>query len=299
MSSVTLATAIRDLLAERMRTDDRVVVLGESVGRAGGIAGTTEGLLDEFGPQRVIDLPVADRAIVAVAVGLAMGGARPVVELTSTSRLPAVLEVLAEAASVATDGEFPLPLVVRVPCGTEAGARVDRAATDLLGSVPGLSVVSPSSPDIGAALLATALGSDGPVVVLEPRALYDERAKASDAAAPLGQARRLRDGDLVTLVTWGDGLDAALEAAARLDAEGISAAVVDLLSLQPLDASSLGTWVRSTGRVVVVSPEPDADAARVLHALLGEAFLYYESPPVCVAARPETVVAAARAAVHY
>ncbi|TNE88231.1 MAG: hypothetical protein EP330_15530 [Deltaproteobacteria bacterium] len=293
MSSLTMAAAIRGTLFAAMQDDEQVILLGDSVGRAGGIAGTSQGLLDTFGEDRVMDLPVAERGTLGVAVGLALAGKKPVVELSSSSRLLAVLEVLAEAASL--HGEFSAPVVVRVPVGDEAGARIDRPLADI--DLPGLTVVCASGAASAAALLARALKSSGPTVILEPRALYGAR---RDLPAPAGfGAELLRHGDHVTLAAFGTGVGAALDAAEELASEGISAAVLDLVALSPLDAKTLGEWTRHTGRIVAVHPSEPGLAAKVERAATEAAFLYLESPPASAAASVVDAVNTARASVSY
>lgn len=295
----TLAAAIAATLAEALEHDASTLVLGETVGRSGGIAGTTRGLLDRFGPERVIDLPVADRGTIGLAVGLALGGRRPIVELSSTGRLLAVLEALAEAASVARAGEFAVPVVVRVPVGTEAGDQVDRAVADVLAGIAGLAVVSPSTPELAAALIRSACRARGPVVVLEPRALYGDRGPVGEGHWPLGAARLVREGDHVTLAAWGAGVHAAIDAAEALAAEGITADVVDLVSLAPLDRGLLGDRVRHTGRLVAVDPGDEGFARRLLRLATDEAFDFLEAPPATAAAGADDIARTARAAVHY
>jgi len=295
----TTTTAIRAVLEESLAERDEVVLVGESVGRGGGIGGCTAGLLERFGKDRVIDVPVADRAAVAFAVGLALGGKVPVVELSATGRLPAVLEALSEAVSVAAADEFRVPMVVRVPYGTEAGDRVDRPLGDLIAAVPGLTVASGSDPGTVAGLLRAALDAGGPVVLLEPRVLYSERGETEIEPPSLGAARVVREGDQVTLAAWGTGVHVAVHAAEDLAEEGVSAGVIDLSSLAPLDAATLGAHVQRTGRLVVVHPDDAGLAERILRVSLHEAFLYLESPPSSAPQTAQAVAKAARASVSY
>jgi pyruvate dehydrogenase E1 component beta subunit len=291
-----MAAAIAATLADALARDPSVIVLGEAVGRSGGVSGTTRGLLERFGSDRVMDLPIADRGTLGIAVGLALGGKRPVVELSSTGRLLAMIEALAEAAAVSKGPEFACPIVVRVPCGEEAGSRIDAPTADLLSSVDGLTVAVPSGPAQAAALLANALTGRGPVVLLEPRALYGERGPSDASPVALG-ARLLRQGAHVTLATYGSAVQATLDAATALAAEGIDADVIDLVTLSPLDTEVLGAAVRRTGRLVVVHPGEPGFAERVLRVALALAFEYLESPPVAV--RTDAVLGAARDAVAF
>lgn len=297
MASLSTATALRELLGRTLDADARCVVLGDSVARQGGTGGVFAGLADAH-PDRVLDLPVADRAALGFAVGLALGGQRAVVELSASGRLAACLEVLAEAGSVAAAGEFSVPLVVRVPTGGQAGDRVDRPMARALLDLPGVTVLCPSSADTVLGAWELALASRSPVVILEPRALLTRRTAAPTAVAP-GRARVLREGHHVTLVAAGSSVPAALAAADTLAAEGIHADVVDLVCLAPLDADTLGARVRATGRVVVVRPAEGVIDAAVLAAALDGAFLYLEAPPASADSDESAVVEQARAAVHY
>jgi pyruvate/2-oxoglutarate/acetoin dehydrogenase E1 component len=269
------------------------------VGRGGGVAATTRGLQQRFGEDRVIDLPVADRAAVGLAVGLALGGKTAVVEVSTTGRLTAVFEALAEAASIAADGEFQVPLVVRVPTGTEAGTRVDRPAGDLLATIPGLSVACGSTAAMAAGLMEAALQANRPVVLLEPRALYHQPGEVTEDPIPLHRARVLRQGDHLTLVGWGTSVEVALRAAKELAGEGVSTEVVDLVSLNPLDGETVGASVRRTGRLVAVHPDENGLAERLLRVALDQAFLSLESPPTLARQDPDAVLRAARESVAY
>lgn len=298
MTLHTTTSAHAAALSELLDDDDRRVVVSEAASR-GGLDGTLQGLAERFGPRRLLDVPVVDRAAVAMAVGLALGGRRPIVELSSTGRLLAALEPLAEAASIHLDREFALPLVVRVLAGGQAGPRVDRDLAHALSTVPGLRVVAPSDAMMAVGLLRAAARAEGPVVVLEPRALATERTEVLDLEVPIGSARAVRSGDHLTLASWGTGVSAAQQAADTLADEGIEATVLDLVSLNPIDVGTLGRWTTATGRLVVVDAPEGGLSVRVLEAALGPSFLYFEAPPGAVAADPTAIAAAARAAVHY
>lgn len=301
MPTTTAAEAIRSVLHLALTSDPKVIVLGEVVGRSGGVAGTCSGLQKAHG-DRVIDVPVADRAALGLAFGMALAGRRVVIELAGTGRLPAVLEVLAEAGTVSA-GEFPVPLVVRVPYGNEApgmDAPVGRWLTDL----PGVRVVCPSSPAMAAALLRAALAANRPTVILEPRALYAERGEVGEETAT--DLRVIRagvssagKGPHVTLAAWGPGVDPACAAAEALARDGIEAEVLDLVCLAPLDRAALGARVRATGRLIVVHPNDPALARQVREAALEEAFLHLEAPLGEAPADGGPIEHAARGAVSY
>ena len=293
-----MAAAIQHTLAELMSADPSIVLMGDVVGRVGGVAGSTAGLLERFGSERVWDAPIADRAVMGAAVGMAIGGQRPVVELSSTGRLAAVLEVLREAALIG-GGEFSIPLIIRIPYGTEAGDRIDQAVIDMFASCPGVQVVTAADAGAAGGLLRSAARSTRPVVILEPRRLYGAFALDSGEALALDKARSLREGDQVTVAGWGASVATCLAVAERLESDGISAQVVDLVSLAPVDRASLGEWVKHTGRLVVVHPSDDSVAERVLRVGLEEAFLYLESPLAVVADDADAAATAARVSVAY
>jgi pyruvate/2-oxoglutarate/acetoin dehydrogenase E1 component len=261
------AHATRSVLSSALSGGARVRVLGEAVE----LSPATTGLLAAH-PERVHLLPAADASLVGLAVGMALAGDRPVVELAGPEAMPAAFAQLAqEAAPVA--GEFQAPVVVRVPVAPGADAGLGA-----LLAVPGLQVAVASSPAEAGQLLEAALQASGPVVLVEPAAALASGPQALDPL-PLGAARVLREGDDVSLLAVGDGVPAALEAAGHLAAAGVSAGVVDLRSLSPLDLETVGAQVRHTGRPVLVGV-PAAAMPGVVHS----AFLRLESPPELVAA---------------
>lgn len=293
MSAPTLPAAVRSALDRAMRADERVVVLGETVGRGGGLWGGTAGLLGAFGPERVRDLPVADRAMVGLALGLALGGQRPVLELAGTQRLVAVWEPLREAAALAAAGALTGPLVVRVPWGGEAGPRLDPPVGALLGDE--IPVWCARSASEAAALLEAALDTAGPTVLLEPRAL--SRAVSPDLTQePVEPVCAVRDGAHGTLVAWGPAVAEAVDVAEVLAAEGLRFEVVALRRLAPLDRAALGDRVRRTGRLCVLHGGDEALGDRIVQAVLDRAFLYLESPPARVATASALLAAAREAA---
>lgn len=290
--TMTAEAAAHAALGAAMAADDQIVLLLEG-------GGPSAELELRFGSERVRRLPISDRATLGVAVGMALGGKRPVVELASTGRLLAGLEVLDDAAIIAARGEFVLPLVVRVPYGAEAGAGVDRAVVDALGALGGAQVVCARSASQAAGLLRAALQADHPVVILEPRAVARRRGPIDDATPALGAAQQVKAGDHVALVSWGAGVAAAEAAAESLASSGHGARVLDLVSLCPIDAVALTDAARSTGRLVVAAPADVAFGHRVVRVVVEHAFLYLEAPPVVVAATPDAILAAARDALSW
>ncbi len=294
------ADALRGVLAEALDGDPRVLVLGESVGRLGGIHGVTEGLLERFGAERVVDTPLSERATIGLAVGLSLGGKLPVVELAVADRAWAASEQLLQelATLAARTAELAAPLVLRLPCGAaaSAGPFVGASVEALLTAAPGLAVVSASTPNDAAGLLRSALAAKTPVVLLEPMALYGERAPLARGAVPLASARTVLEGSHCSVFCWGATVATCSAAAQRLVDHGYSVEVVDLRSLSPLDVGAIAASARKTGRVVLAHEGGPAFADRVLRTATREAFLFLEAPPAAVGGLP-TVDAVAQAVV--
>ncbi|MCB9744060.1 MAG: alpha-ketoacid dehydrogenase subunit beta [Alphaproteobacteria bacterium] len=299
--------AINIALYQAMASDESVLVLGEAVGRLGGVFGTTKGLLEAFGEERVVDLPISQAGAVGLAVGLALGGKRPVVELTGGLK-GGFSQVVDELAGVArrSGGEFSAPVVLRVPYGQLPGDPLppDGLVAGMLAGVPGLRVLCPSSPADAHALLGEALQARGPSVILEHRAGYGETGALSDTPARAGQALTRREGGHVTLLAFGGGVGLALEAAERAAESGLQAEVLDLRSLAPLDTRAIAASVQRTGRVLVVDALADGDtpsaaAERLLREATEAAFLYLESPPRAVTGSAATLAAAITASIHF
>lgn len=295
MSRQTVASALRAAFAAAFDADDRLVAVGEGAARTGGI----DGLFSAVAADRRLETPVADRAAVGFALGLALAGRRPIVELAASSRLYAALEVLAEAAAFAATGEQTVDLALRVPVGAQAGPVIDRPATDALVAIPGLTVLTPATPDDVVALWRHALTSRGVTVVLEPRALLAERCDGADIPAGPPAARVARPGAHVTLIAWAGGLGPALRAAEALQAEQIDAEVLDLRALRPLDTAAIARSVQRTGRAVLVQSPEGGCVDRASLAAVDGAFLYLESPLSSAPATPEAIVRAARDALAY
>ncbi len=251
-------------------------------------------------PERVLTVPVCDRAAAGLALGLALGGRRPVVEVTSAGRLAAMIEVLREAVAIAAGGEFRATMILRVAWGQEAGERLDGGMLDVLTGLEGLTVVCPRDPAHAGALLEAAMSRPGPTVLLETRAL-GRRVGAISGAQRSGGCEVIREGGHVTLASFGASLEAVSMAAEALAASGIEAEVVDLVTLAPLDGRGLGALVQQTGRLIVAAPRAESGfARRVARTGLDAAFLYLEAPLVAV---PDddvsALVAAATRAVRF
>jgi pyruvate dehydrogenase E1 component beta subunit len=289
----TFADAIRTVQEETLRQDPNARLLSEMVR----VSPQCRGLLEVYGPKQVLEVTVADRSTLGLAVGMALGGRTVIVEISSTGRLPAVFEVLTDAAAIARRGDFGMNLVIRVPYGHDAEG-LDTPVGQTLHRIPGLEIVCPSDASQAAGLLRTALQSARPTLFLEPRALYDDRAQTTDAAIPFAP-RRLRVGNHVTLAAWGTGVRAALDAADSLSNNGIEADVLDLVSLSADNHTLLSESVTQTGRLVVVHPEDPILADAIRQTALESAFLYLESPLAQARDTADSVFSAAQASITY
>jgi len=264
MSEITMVQAIDLALARAMSEDSSVIVLGEDVGRDGGVFRATDGLLARFGPERVIDTPVAEIGIAGVSIGLATQGLRPVAEIQFTGFAYATLDQIVNHASrlrTRTRGRLTCPMVLRSPCG--GGIRAiehhSESPEAMFAHIPGLRTVIPSSPRRAYGLLLAAIRDPDPVVFLEPTRLYRAAKEevADDATALLlDRAFVLREGTDVSVITWGGMVPEALDAAAELQRGGISAEIIDVATLKPLDAQTIIASIQKTGRCVIVHEAP-------------------------------------------
>ena len=260
MLEITLVEAVTLALAHEMEADERVVVLGEDVGLNGGVFRATAGLIERFGPERVIDTPLAETLIAGMSVGLAAQGFRPVAEIQFMGFIyPAIDQMLNHASRLRrrTQGRLSCPMVLRAPFGggIHAPEHHSESTETLFAHVPGLRVVAPSSPARAYGLLLAAIRDPDPVVFLEPERLYrlgKEAVDDSGEALPLDVAFVLRGGTDVTLVSWGASVRETLLAADRLATEGIDAEVIDVATLAPLDMATILESVEKTGRCVIV-----------------------------------------------
>ncbi|MGE5189591.1 MAG: alpha-ketoacid dehydrogenase subunit beta [Gemmatimonadota bacterium] len=288
MGAMTLVQAVRDALAVEMARDSRVVVLGEDVGRNGGVFRATEGLWETFGPERVIDTPLNETGIVGMAIGMALNGLRPVAEIEFADFMyPAFDQIVSEMSKFRyrSAGQFTVPLVVRAPSGggIKGGLYHSQSPEAYFIHTAGLKVVMPSTPADAKGLLASAMRDPDPVVFLEPKALY-RTAKGEvpegEHLVPLGSARVAREGHDVTLLAYGAMVPVADEAAARAAEEGIGVAVIDLRTLWPLDVETVIQAVERTGRAVVLHEAPrTCGFGAELAALIQEkAFLHLKAP---------------------
>ncbi len=263
MAELSYREAVAAGIAQEMERDSRVYLIGEDVAAAGGVFKATAGLFERFGPQRVRDTPISEQAIVGVAMGAAMTGLRPVAEIMFSDFLAVCWDMVANQVAKTrymTDGQVSLPLVIRTAngAGTRFGAQHSQSVENWAMAVPGLKVVAPSTPADVKGLLAAAIRDPDPVLFFEHKGLYGLKGPVPDGEAlePLGTARVVRDGRDCAIVALAAMVHRALAAAVRLEAEGISAMVVDLRSLVPLDTPTVLAAVRKTGRLFTVEENP-------------------------------------------
>jgi len=260
LKSTTVREALRDAMAEEMRRDDRVFVMGEEVAQYQGAYKVTQGLLDEFGAKRVIDTPITEYGFAGLGTGAAMGGLRPVVEfMTFNFAMQAIDHIINSAAKTnyMSGGQMRCPMVFRGPNGAAArvGAQHSQNYAPWYASVPGLIVIAPYSAADAKGLLKAAIRTDDPVVFLENELLYGQHFDVpvlDDYVLPIGKARIVRPGKDVTLVSYSIGVAVALEAAEELKSDGIDAEVIDLRTLRPLDKATVLASLRKTNRMIVV-----------------------------------------------
>lgn len=252
--------AVREAMLEEMRRDERVFLMGEDIGKRGGVFLASQGFLEEFGPRRVMDTPLSEAAIAGIAVGAALNGMRPIAEIQFTDFIwPAVNQLVGEAARVryGTNGRVGVPVVVRSPYGggVRGGLYHSQSAEGFFAHAPGLKVVCPATPYDAKGLLKAAIRDDDPVMFFEHKRTYRlVRGEVPDEeyTVPIGKADVKRDGEHLTLITYGLVLHYALEAAAEAEADGISVEVVDLRTLRPLDEVAILASVVKTGKALIV-----------------------------------------------
>lgn len=288
MSIKTYREAIHDALEEEMDRDTDVILMGEDIGVYGGGFGATAGLLKKYGKSRVLDTPISETAFVGTAIGAAVTGMRPVVELMFSDFMSVCWDqIMNEAAKMhfMYAGSLKVPLVIRTAAGggTGAAAQHSQSLEAMYCHVPGLKVVIPSTPYDAKGLMKSAIRDDNPVIVLEQKLLYNTKGLVPDGeyTIPLGKADVKRDGTDVTLITYGRMVQMCLNAAEWLALDGISAEVLDLRTLSPLDTDAINASVVKTGRAVVVheSVRFGGFGGEIVSSIMeGEAFRFLKSP---------------------
>jgi len=288
MATYTLIEAVRHTLNQEMARDPRVVVLGEDVGRNGGVFRATDGLLQQFGELRCVDMPLSESGIVGTAIGMAMYGLRPVAEIQFMGFVYGAMEQLvSQAARIRTRsrGRYECPLVVRIPyCGgIHAPEHHSESMEALFVHTPGLKVVVPSTPFEAKGLLLSSIRDPDPVIFMEPKRIYrsiKEEVPEEEYTIPLGRARVVLEGSDMTLIAWGAMLQPTLEAAELSRDKGVHCEVIDLRTLYPLDSDTVIESVKRTHRAVIVheAPRTCGVGAEISARISEEALLYLEAP---------------------
>ena len=290
MAELTYRGAIAAGIAQEMERDPAVVMLGEDIGAAGGVFKLTEGLLDQFGPERIRDTPISEQAIVGAAMGAAMTGLRPIAELMFSDFFAVSWDMVANQIAKTrymTDGQVTLPLVLRTAngAGLRFGAQHSQSIENWAMAIPGLKVVAPANPADMKGLMAAAIRDDDPVIVCEHKALFAEKGDVPEGehVVPLGQASVLREGSDVTLVALAAMVPRALDAAERLATDhGVDAEVIDLRSLIPLDAQAILRSVAKTSRLFTIEENPRVGGwgAEIVSLVADEGFYSLDAPLV-------------------
>lgn len=288
MPVITYREAIKSAMAEEMDRDERVVIMGEDIGLYGGTHLVTDGLLDRFGPKRVMDTPIAEGGFTGAAIGMAMAGMRPIVEMmTWNFSFQAADQIIQNAAKIRyfSGGQASVPLVIRGPNGggVQLSAQHTHSLEGFYGHFPGLKVVAPATPYDAHGMMIEAIRDPDPVLILEAGALYGTKGEvpAEDYTVPFGKSRIAREGRDVTLIGYGRQVNLLLKAADRLaENEGIDAEVVDLRSIRPFDTETIVRSVEKTNRAVVVEEQWRwfSVASEVAAHLQEHAFDYLDAP---------------------
>ncbi|OJU77782.1 MAG: alpha-ketoacid dehydrogenase subunit beta [Bacteroidetes bacterium 47-18] len=287
MPEIAFRQALREALQEEMRRDETVFLMGEEVAEYNGAYKVSQGMLEEFGPRRVIDTPIAELGFAAIGVGAASNGLRPVVEfMTWNFAVLALDQILNHAAKMLSmsGGHFGCPIVFRGPNGSagQLGAQHSQAFESWYANIPGLKVISVSNPYDAKGLLKSAIRDDNPTIFLESEVMYGDMGEvpAEEYLIPIGKARIAREGKDVTIVSFNKMMKVALGAAEELAKEGISAEVIDLRTIRPLDNETIINSVKKTNRLVIVEEQwPFASvSSEITYRVQKDAFDYLDAP---------------------
>jgi len=298
MGKITIVKAINQALSEEMERNSDVVILGEDIGVDGGVFRVTDGLLEKFGPERVMDTPLAELAIIGTAIGMATYGLRPVAEIQFMGFTYGGLEqIFSHAARIRSRsrGRFTCPMVIRTPygIGIKAPELHSESSESLYCHMPGIKVVVPSTPQNAKGLLTSAMRDDDTVLFLEPSSIYraiKAEVPAENYAIPLGKAAIMQEGSEITLVSWGAMLHKAMEASDGFDCE-----IIDLMTLKPFDEETILESVKKTGRLVIVHEATrNCGLGAEIAALVAEEALFSLKAPVMRVAGPEAVTPMAK-----
>ncbi|MDP6665970.1 MAG: alpha-ketoacid dehydrogenase subunit beta [Dehalococcoidia bacterium] len=296
MPEQTVIEAVRDTMRAEMRRDELMILMGEDVGKRGGVFLATDGFIDEFGEDRVIDTPLAESSICGVALGAAVNGMRPLAEIQFADFVwPAINQIVGEAARVryGTNGVKTAPMTIRVPYGggVRGGLYHSQSIEVLFAHTPGLSVVAPATPYDAKGLLASAVRSDDPVIVLEHKRTYrlvKGEVPTGDYTVPIGSAEIKRPGNDLTIVTYGLMLHYALQAAEAAAEQGIDVEVLDLRTLRPLDSDAIVASVSRTGKALIVQEDtPAVSISSEVAAIIGEHCFFDLDGPITRLGPPE------------
>lgn len=296
MAKLSYLDAIKDALFTAMEQDDDVFVLGEDVGKKGGVFKVTEGLQEKFGKMRVLDTPLAESNIAGTAIGAAMVGKRPVAEIQFAEYiLPAVNQILNEAAKIRyrSDNDWNAPLVIRAPFGGGIHGALyhSQSIESIFVSTPGLKVVVPSNPADAKGLLMAAIKDNDPVLYFEHKKAYrllKGEVPEGEYIVPIGQANTVRSGDDITVITYGLCVNYAVQAAEQLSKDGYEAEILDLRTLYPLDKESIIKAASKTGKVLLVTEDNlEGSVMSEVSAIIGENCLYDLDAPITRLAGPD------------
>jgi len=297
MREIQFREAIAEAMSEEMRRDEKIFLLGEEVAEYNGAYKASQGMLDEFGPKRVIDTPIAELGFAGIATGAAMNGLRPIVEfMTFNFSLVAIDQIINSAAKMMqmSDGQFPMPMVFRGPSASagQLGAQHSQAFESWYANCPGLKVVCPSNPYDAKGLLKAAIRDNDPVIFMESEQMYGDKGEVPEGEyiIPIGVADVKREGTDVTLISFGKIMKLVLEAAEKLAEEGISAEVIDLRTVRPIDYETVLNSVKKTNRMVIIEEAwPMASlSSEIAFNVQRDAFDFLDAPVkrVCTADVP-------------
>lgn len=308
MKIMTIVNAINNALDIKLKEDENIVVYGQDVGVEGGVFRVTENLQEKYGKKRVFDSPLAESGIAGTAVGMAANGLRPVIEFQFSGFVyPGFNQILSHVARFRnrTRGRYNMPVVMRMPYGGGINALEHHSESmeALFGHIPGLKVVIPSNPHDAKGLLIAATENNDPIVYMEPKRIYravKQEVSEDKFSIPIGKARVTQEGSDVTLVSYGAVIRECQKAIALAKKKGISAELIDLRTIYPIDRDTLAESVKKTGRVITVieAPASFSTASEVTQIITEEAFLYLEAPPKRLAGF-DTIVPLPKGEHHY
>lgn len=291
MREIPFREALREAMSEEMRRDPNIFLMGEEVAEYNGAYKVSQGMLDEFGPKRVIDTPISELGFAGIGVGAAMNGLRPIIEfMTFNFSLVAIDQIINSAAKMLSmsGGQYSVPIVFRGPTGNagQLGAQHSQNFENWFANTPGLKVVVPSNPYDAKGLLKSSIRDNDPVIFMESELMYSDKGMVpeSEYLLPLGQAHIVQEGDSVTLISFGKMMKVVIEAAAQLAKDGIRAEVIDLRTVRPIDYATIINSVKKTNRCVIVEEAwPLASISTdIAYHIQRKAFDYLDAPVVRV-----------------